>query len=159
MQTFLPYENLIDSLNCLDYRRLGKQRLETREIIGINLIKLYPNKYNTENLSSVINEKRLKNHINHPCVKMWEKHLNILCTYGTLNCYIWIKKGYKDNQLPVFNKLSQLKEVINSKKYPLFLGNENFHSSHRAALLYKNYEFYSKYGWGEKPIINYKWSV
>ena len=34
MQTFLPYPNFADSLDCLDYRRLGKQRVEAFQIIN-----------------------------------------------------------------------------------------------------------------------------
>ena len=32
MQTFLPYSDFIKSAKCLDYRRLGKQRVEAWQI-------------------------------------------------------------------------------------------------------------------------------
>jgi hypothetical protein len=35
MQTFLPYPNFKKSLQILDYRRLGKQRVEAYQIIRI----------------------------------------------------------------------------------------------------------------------------
>lgn len=33
MQTFLPYPSIIKSLRCLDNKRLGKQRVETLQIL------------------------------------------------------------------------------------------------------------------------------
>ncbi len=35
MQTFLPYTDFKQSARCLDYKRLGKQRLEARTILNI----------------------------------------------------------------------------------------------------------------------------
>ena len=34
MQTFLPYESFEDTAKVLDYRRLGKQRVEGMQIIN-----------------------------------------------------------------------------------------------------------------------------
>ena len=42
-------------------------------------------------------------------------------------------------------------------KYPHWLGNKSFHSSHRANLLRKDLEYYSKFGWIENPINPYTW--
>lgn len=36
MQTFLPYGSFIESAKCLDYGRLGKHRVEAKQIIGGN---------------------------------------------------------------------------------------------------------------------------
>ena len=33
MQTFLPYKDIQKSVKCLDYRRLGKQRVEAMQIL------------------------------------------------------------------------------------------------------------------------------
>ena len=35
MQTFLPYPDFVKSALVLDYRRLGKQRVEARQILDI----------------------------------------------------------------------------------------------------------------------------
>jgi hypothetical protein len=35
MQTFIPFPNYIRSVQTLDYRRLGKQRVEAMQIINI----------------------------------------------------------------------------------------------------------------------------
>ena len=34
MQTFLPYPSMGQSVRCLDYRRLGKQRVEALQILN-----------------------------------------------------------------------------------------------------------------------------
>lgn len=34
MQTFLPYISFEESAACLDYRRLGKQRLEAKQLLN-----------------------------------------------------------------------------------------------------------------------------
>ena len=41
--------------------------------------------------------------------------------------------------------------------YPHWFGNEQFHSSHRANLLRKDYEYYSQFGWEENPESPYVW--
>ena len=35
MQTFLPYEDFTKTAQCLDYKRLGKQRVEAYQILRI----------------------------------------------------------------------------------------------------------------------------
>jgi len=36
---------------------------------------------------------------------------------------------------------------------PVGFGDERLHSSHRAALLYKNPEWYGRFGWSEHPAV------
>ena len=42
-------------------------------------------------------------------------------------------------------------------KFPHWLGDVRFHSSHRANLLRKDYEYYSQFGWTENPKSPYVW--
>ena len=56
MQTFVPYPDLHDSAAVLDYRRLGKQRVEAYQIIRAAL-----------HLS--------KGWGNHPATRMWANNL------------------------------------------------------------------------------------
>ena len=87
-------------------------------------------------------------------MKMWKNSEGYLAEYGLTICAYWIKMGYKDTmseRISPFLKLNYYK--------PTWLGNEKFHSSHRAALLFKNFDFYSKFGWTEKPEMNYIWPV
>lgn len=43
--------------------------------------------------------------------------------------------------------------------YPNWLGNEEFHASHRSNLLTKDFAFYSRYKWTEKLGMPYIWPI
>ena len=130
MQTFLPYDTFEESASVLDYRRLGKQRVEGMQIV--NAIE-NPNKQGWQN---------------HPIVIMWTPYVQALMLYTNTIINEWIKRGYNNNM-----KLYE----IDSMTMPHWLGKESFHSSHRANLLRKDYEFYSQYGWKENPESPYVW--
>jgi hypothetical protein len=119
MQTFLPHKIFHISAEMLDYRRLGKQRVEAKQILNA--------------LDPEYNKKGWKTH---PAVLMWKGYEEALKYYA--NCMIkeWIKRGY-NNTMELY--------TIDSKKYelPPWMGNEEFHKSHRMNLLRKDYDFYS----------------
>lgn len=138
MQIFLPYSDFTKSLQTLDTKRLGKQRVETYQIISA--ITLRPK----------LDGSPYKGWLNHPCTVMWKNYIPALKYY--LNCTIteWISRGYNNTM-----KLENVKE--DEIVIPSFIGNERFHSSHRANLLKKEPEFYTKYGWTENPEDPYVW--
>lgn len=156
MQTFLPFSKFMVSAGCLDYKRLGKQRVEAKQILEINLSKM---EYPTKKLAWE----------NHPAVKMWRGYELALASYGIVMCQEWICRGYEDNLLGRFGDLARDAIRLNPslggrfhaapRNYPPWLGNKELHSSHRAALLFKNLEWYSQFGWTEKPKIEYYWPV
>ncbi len=126
------------SLQSLDNKRLGKQRVETYQII-----------------SAITQRPKLdgtpyKGWLNHPCTIMWKKNVPALKLYLNLSIEEWIDRGFKNTM--EFETIS--KEEI---KLPEWFGNERFHSSHRANLLKKEPDFYSKYGWSENPSDPYVW--
>jgi hypothetical protein len=131
MQTFLPYSDFKKSLECLDYRRLGKERIEAKQIHNI-----------------LTGQQKSNAWKQHPAVKMWENFEDALALYHNLCIKEWIKRGYKNNM-----PLLEIKNVV----LPFWLGNEKFHASHRASLLYKNYNYYKQFNWKEEPKINYIW--
>jgi len=138
MQTFLPYPNFEQSAQCLDNKRLGKQRVEVLQILNA--------------LDGTSN-----GWINHPAVKMWRGHYQALCDYGITICLEWRRRGFKDTCL---DKIEA--KYCKSKPadyYPLWLGNEDFHASHRSNLLRKNPEHYSQFHWSEPPTLPYIWPV
>ena len=140
IQTFLPHPNFEESAKVLDYRRLGKQRIETKQILNALLGKS-------------------KGWINHPITKAWKGYERALIRYGIAICKEWRNRGYKDKQLDWFLiKWDEFAEDINKDpSMPKWFGNYKFHSSHRAALLYKFPEYYQQFGWTEKPELNYFW--
>ena len=138
MQTFLPYESFKKSASVLDYRRLGKQRVEGMQIIN------------------AIENQNKQGWQNHPVTKMWTPYVNSLKYYTDVIIREWISRGYNNNM-----ELYGIDELVKDDMltFPHWLGNEKFHSSPRANLLRKDYEYYSQFGWTENPNNPYVWLV
>ena len=129
MQTFLPLPSLYDSLRVLDYRRQGKQRVESAQLV--NAIAKY-------------HSGETGGWINHPAAVMWRHHTPALKAYCNVNITLWLQRGFK-NEMPLY--LLQPMEY----ELPWWWGDEELHASHRSALLYKNEAFYRQFGWNESP--------
>ena len=132
MQTYLPYPSFQKSAECLDYKRLGNQRVEANQIL--NVLRNTP--------------KKKSGWHNHPTVLMWKGYEQALEEYKNTMIIEWIKRGYKNTM--VINKVEDFIA-------PPWLGKESFHASHRSNLLRKNFEYYSKYNWTEPPTLSYDW--
>lgn len=133
MQTFLPYYDFVRSAACLDNRRLGKQRVEAKQIL--------------ETLKHGGGWEK------HPAVKMWRGYERGLSTYGLVMCGEWRRRGYVDNLHGYF--VDNL--TIEGGQYPWWLGWSRFHASHRSNLLRKNPKHYEQFGWPEGPDLPYVW--
>ena len=137
MQTFLPDTSYITSARILDTQRLGKQRVEAKQILVILLGK------------PSVGWK------NHPAVKMWTGHAQQLAEYGMYICMEWVQRGHIDQQLPFFLQLRQ--ELPRIEESPPWIGNHEFHASHRSNLLRKDKRYYSQFGWTEPDNLPYVW--
>lgn len=135
MITFLPLESFVESAKVLDNRRLGKQRVEALQI-------LLCNKGTTP-----------LNWQNHPATRQWKSHEDALCLYGIAICAEWRRRGFMDNCLNEFHK--RVKNF--DPPMPQWLGDDRLHSSHRAALLAKDFDHYKQFQWTEEPKIAYYW--
>lgn len=118
MQTFLPYPDFQESAKVLDYRRLGKQRVEAWQI-----------------LRTLALGERAKGWRNHPAVLMWRGHENALNQYGREMCLEWRERGYTDNMLDRFVCVGRI--VL-----PKWLGDSRLHLSHQSNLIRKDPEYY-----------------
>ena len=139
MITFLPYPDFVKSADCLDWQfRMNRLDNQINEAIII--------------VQTLLGE-RAKN--NHPVFLMWENYELTLVDYAWANLYAWeCKKRRIDTRRIELNRLQQLaveKDTASNK--PFWLGDERLHSSHRAILLSKNYEWYKQFGWNEEPAI------
>jgi hypothetical protein len=139
MQIFLPFSDFRKSFQVLDNKRLGKQRVETYQII-----------------SAITRRPKLdgtpyKGWLNHPCTIMWKDHVPALKMYLNYSIEEWISRGFK-------NTMELEKYDVDQIVIPPFIGNEKFHSSHRANLLKKEPDFYNQYGWTENPEDPYVWT-
>jgi hypothetical protein len=143
MQTFLPYASFWSSAKVLDYRRLGKQRVECKQILKALGVSLDP-------------PTSKRGWSSHPATLMWKGCEKSLCRYAITICEEWIKRGYNDTLLPQFQAMVARFE---GQAYiaPDWLGDPAFHASHRSNLLRKDFTFYSQYGWTEPPTLEYIW--
>ena len=135
MQTFLPYKDFDLSAKCLDNKRLGNQRGETKTLLN----------------------SLLKNGgwSKHPAAKMWKGHEGALCLYGIIICKEWIRRGFIDNMLRFFESLyPSLPHTL-----PPWPGNDKFHSAHKSNLLRKKPDWYQQYKWNENNDLPYFWPV
>lgn len=141
MQTFLPSPNYAESARVLDYRRLGKQRVECKQIL-------------------LAMPKDTGGWRNHPATKMWRGYEVELARYGFAMCREWVSRGYQDSLGVFFSGLvlDYLADGRNPEP-PAWLGDEQIHASHRSNLLRKDPVFYGRYGWAESADLPYIWPV
>lgn len=134
MQTFLPLSDFKSSAECLDYKRLGKQRVEAKQILNA--------------LTSTATRK--SGWHNHPAVKMWRGYEDALAEYHDACIAEWVRRGYNNNMAFI--------GCVDAKK-PSWFGLERFHASHRSNLLRKDAAYYGRYGWAEPNDLPYQWPV
>lgn len=126
MQVFLPYASFESTARVLDRARLGKQRVECKQIL-------------------LANTGRSAGWVNHPVTRMWKGYEWELCVYAISICQEWIKRGYEDTLLQFF-----FDEI---KKYPIYsfpwLGCTEFHTYYRRLLIHKSDEYIKHFGYLE----------
>ncbi len=133
MQTFLPYPDFVASAHALDQKRLGKQRVETIQV-----------------LRGLIRPGYGWRH--HPAVKMWAGYEEGLVRYGLDVCAVWCETGRADTcattltaELAAVCGVTGIRtqaELAAAGELPPWLGDEALHVSHRSALLRKDPERY-----------------
>jgi hypothetical protein len=150
MQTFLPYPDYEESAKCLDYRRLGKQRVECKQLLlalGVTVGAHVPKKSGWKN---------------HPATKMWRGYEIELCRYAIVICWEWRNRGYKDELARQFIFAATVNAMSTESwigKKPPWLGDDFLHSSHRSNLLRKDPDHYGQFGWEEPDNLPYVWPV
>ena len=139
MQTFLPYASFVESAKVLDYKRLGKQRVETWQILRAL-------------------QGTTKGWRNHPATLMWADHEFALCFYGYTMCMEWKSRGYKDTMAERFLNARFINAT--AQKYmvlPEWFGNLQFHRSHQSNLVRKAPEYYKDKFPGVPNDLDYVW--
>jgi Pyrimidine dimer DNA glycosylase len=132
MQSFLPYSDFERSARVLDWRRLGKQRVEALQIL--NVLTAFPRRVAWDRHSAVL---------------MWTGHERALRHY--LHCVVreWIRRGYVNNISAPMPR--------GAIERPAWLGRRALHDSHRSRLLRKDPVWYSQFGWRVPPDLEYWW--
>jgi len=162
VQTFVPITDSFDDIaRVLDNKRLNKQALEGWQIL-MNLLQLDPQ-----------GEHRVsKGWSNHPAVKMWKGHEVALYLYVEAMVKEWKRRGYKstigDKAKATIRRAIDLGLISNVSSNPGWISSSSTFSkvasSHRLALLNKDYEWYSQFEWpedsGTRPdTYEYVWPV
>lgn len=124
VNTFYIHANPKVTARVLDTRRLGKERVEAKQIINVLLL-----------LEE--NPKAKPKWYNHPAVKMWTGHTFALMQYYNIMVEEWVRRG-KNNTMELFD-LSEV-EIV----YPKWTSCEKIHYSHQARLIQKDPAFYTK---------------
>ena len=122
MQTFLPYESFAHSARGLDQARLGKQRVETLQLLRGLVVPDYGWQ-------------------RHPALLMWKGFVPALAVYGLAMTDEWIARGHADTvreQILEFAPHAAAADV----ELPPWLGDEDLHRSHRSNLIEKSPEVY-----------------
>jgi len=140
MQTFVPEPSFADSVRVLDRQRLGKQRVETLQIMKA-----------LAGLS--------KGWTNHPATRMWRGYEPALLVYQNYTCNEWTRRGYKDTcwdkTLDVFHEHFNM----DNAQQPHWWGDNRVHDSHKSALVFKNPMWYNRFYPNVIGEYNYYWPV
>ena len=133
MQTFLPYADFVGSARALDPKRLGKQRVETIQVLRGLTRPGYGWRH-------------------HPAVKMWAGYEEALVRYGLDMCAVWVATGRADTCATTLvtdltgacgiTTVRTRPDLAAAGDLPPWLGDEALHLSHRSALLRKDPDAY-----------------
>lgn len=141
MQTFLPYASFTKSARSLDQQRLGKQRVETLQIL------------NQLTGQRIVNPKddpgdwqlgpTGRGWGNHPMTNMWRGNELALLKYGLIVCRVWSDAGRADTCYAKMRfVLPATMTEINNAEMPEWLGAWDVHFSHQANLVDKGKQYY-----------------
>ena len=140
MQTFLPYEDFAESARCLDNKRLGKQRVETMQLLTGN------------------------GWTNHPARKMWSGYNTALAVYGVIICREWVSRGFTDTvELKIAHKWLHHTVPISqdwlrtNEMLPNWIGSKAFHDAHKSNLPRKDPVHYGRYRSQVSDDLPYVW--
>jgi hypothetical protein len=149
MQTFLPFPDFAACAEALDGRRLGKQRVETLQVLRALTVPGYGWRH-------------------HPAVKMWRGFEEALGAYGVAICREWCRRGHADTcEVKIRAELDGLgitevraqAELARARRLPPWLGEEDFHRAHQSSLLRKEPEWYGSRFPGVPTDLPYVWPV
>ena len=144
MQTFLPYPSFAESAAVLDGPRLGKQRVETLQILRALLVPTYGWQ-------------------RHPVVQMWRGHVPGLTAYGLAMTDEWLGRGHADTVRPQLVEFAPevdgvpQDELAERGLLPPWLGDPVLHESHRSRLIAKAPDFYGTLFPGTPLDLEYVW--
>jgi hypothetical protein len=148
MQTFLTHPDFDESAAVLDLRRLGKQRVETIQVLRALTVPGYGWRH-------------------HPAAAMWAGYEEALVRYGLQICEQWCRNDRADTCATTL--VTDLAATVGidgvrtgaalaaEGELPPWLGNVDFHRSHRSALVRKDPEHYRRFFPDVPDDLPYVW--
>lgn len=149
MQSFLTSpDSFVETSAQLDNKRLHKQTLEAWQCLLTNT-KLDPEG----------NHRDPKGWYNHPVARMWRGYETLLVSYISATYFEWRSRGFKSTLLEktyrTYDRAVELDRVSTELIIPDWMSDRDYYerlcSTHRTALLCKNYDWYKQFGWAEDP--------
>lgn len=146
VQTFLPYPDFLASAEILDDKRLGKQRVETLQVMKALIVPGYGWQH-------------------HPVTAMWRGYRPALMDYQVATCAVWVGRGHADTCLEkTLLALADAPDDLEAYEadefeLPPWLGRADVHRSHRSKLLAKAPELYSGIFPDDPATLDYVWPV
>jgi hypothetical protein len=129
MQTFLPCPGFGESAHILDQKRLGKQRVETIQVLRALTVPGYGWRH-------------------HPAAAMWAGYEEGLVRYGLDICQAWCELGRADTCAATLRvdltartgivSIRTQPELAAERELPAWLGDPEFHRSHQSVLVRKD---------------------
>mmetsp|Transcript_55302 Transcript_55302/g.131917 ORF Transcript_55302/g.131917 Transcript_55302/m.131917 type:complete len:270 (+) Transcript_55302:104-913(+) len=139
MITFLPLSDFIAIARLLDNKRLVSQRVEARFILRC-----------VRNVDG-----RYSRFQNAGYVRMWLGYAEALAVYYNAVFDEFVARGFSEGISKRDTSVQGLGQ--GDVAMPGWLGDERLHSTHRAALLFKDPSHYGTFGWTEQPVVQYLW--
>lgn len=140
MQTFMPHQGYYRSALVLDNKRLGKQRVECKQILNALILPSAGWK-------------------NHPATRMWRGHEAALACYAIDICRAWRGRGFNDSLLPYFQSMYDLVLDRSNPGLPAWMGDPEFHYSHQSNLVRKDPNHYRQFYPDIPDDLPYVWPV
>jgi hypothetical protein len=144
MQTFLPFPSFDESARVLDGPRLGKQRVETLQVLRALVVPTYGWQ-------------------RHPVTAMWRGFVPGLAAYGLATVRAWTDRGYGDT---VGDQILEFAPEVEGRPQswlaeqgllPPWVGDPAVHESHRSRLIDKDPGFYRPLFPGTPEGLEYVW--
>ena len=129
MMTFLPFASFAESARSLDMRRLQNQRTEARFV-----------------LEWLERSGPYFDMSDYGAARMWQGFRDALAMYYNAMLEEYERRGKTNG--PTLPRA----KVPATVQMPPWVGDERFHSSHRAVLIQKDPVFYGQHGWAEADL-------
>ncbi|OBI81478.1 MSMEG_6728 family protein [Mycobacterium sp. E740] len=148
MQTFLPCPGFADTARVLDTKRLGKQRVETIQVVRALTVPGYGWRH-------------------HPAAAMWAGYEEALVRYGLDICAAWCGLGHADTCATTMARdlahgtgiatPRTQEELSAAGEMPPWLGDPAFHRSHQSVLVRKDPPHYRRFFPDVPDDLEYVW--